>query len=504
MRTRRLSALLLACVLLLTGCAGLSQTDTAPDDTADPAGPTGPAQQQAPDESPLSYGFAYSATAGWNPYTCMEQENRTIFPLLYEGLFEIAPDFTATPVLCESYTMSDDEKTYVFTLNPDARFTDGSLLTTTDVIASYEYAEEDGYYESRFDHIVSYEATDTYTLTVTLDTACGDLPLLLDIPIVKAGTQLRLQPTGSGAYVVQKTPIRLEPSANHWRGAELLFDGEAISLTATSSESDVRDAFELRKIALVCTDPSAGTACVYHSDYELWTCPTTVMVYLGFNLESELFSDAAVRAGITHLIDRDTIISQEFGGFAVAATLPASPLAPCYDRSLAVRYGYDPDAFDLNVTQTEEAVLIVNAGDTSRVNAAKRIVSSLAEAGIHLTVSALPPEQYEEALLYGLYDCYLGEIRLTADFNLEQFFRLYGSARYGIRGHEEALDAAMKMLENAGNAYDLHELIMEEGLLCPILFKNYAVYCARGTFSDVTAGPYNVFYTAPELAPAEE
>lgn len=503
MRTRRLCALLLACVLLLTGCAGFAQTDTAPDDTADPTGPAGPVQQ-VPDAAPLSYGFAYSATAGWNPYTCMEQENRTIFPLLYEGLFEIAPDFTATPVLCRSYTMSDDEKTYVFTLDPDARFTDGSLLTTADVIASYACAEEGGYYESRFDHIVSYEATDLHTLTVTLDTACGDLPLLLDIPIVKAGTQLRLRPTGSGAYTVQNAPVRLAPAASHWRGAGLLFDGETISLTVTASESDVRDAFELRDISLVCTDPTAGTACVYHSDYELWTCPTTVMVYLGFNLDSSLFSDAAVRAGITHLIDRDTIISQEFGGFAVAATLPASPLAPCYDRSLAVRYGYDPDAFDLEVTQTEDATLIVNAGDTARVNAAKRIVAALAEAGIHLTVSALPPEQYEEALLYGNYDCYLGEIRLTADFNLEQFFRLYGSARFGIHGHEEALDAAMKMLENAGNAYDLHKLIMDEGLLCPILFKNYAVYCVRGTFSDVTAGPYNVFYKAPEAAPAEE
>lgn len=503
MNMRRLCALVLACALFLCGCTGLPQPEGTAGSEDAPVGPTG-AAQQSPEATPLCYGFAYSATAGWNPYSCMEQENRTIFPLLYEGLFEVAPDFTASPVLCESYTMSDDEKTYVFQLNPDARFTDGSLLTTTDVIASYEYAEQDGYYESRFDHIASYEATGLHTLTVTLNAACGDLPLLLDIPIVKAGTQLRLRPTGSGAYVVLNAPTRLEPAASRWRDTALLFDGGEISLTATISEADVRDAFELRKIALVCTDPTAGTACVYHSDYELWTCPTTVMVYLGFNQESELFSDAAVRAGITHLIDRDTIISEEFGGFASAATLPASPLAPCYDRSLALRYGYDPACFEAEVNQTEEAILIVNAGDTARLNTAKRIAAALTEVGIHLTVSALPPEQYEQALLYGLYDCYLGEIRLTADFNLEQFFRIYGSARFGIHGHEEALDAAMKMLENAGNAYDLHELVMDEGLLCPILFKNYAVYCARGAFSDVTAGPYNVFYKAPALAPAEE
>ena len=36
------------------------------------------------------------------------------------------------------------------------------------------------------------------------------------------------------------------------------------------------------------------------------------------------------------------------------------------------------------------------------------------------------------------------------------------------------------MLENSGNAYDLHKWVMDKGWICPVLFKSYAVYTTRG------------------------
>ena len=60
-----------------------------------------------------------------------------------------------------------------------------------------------------------------------------------------------------------------------------------------------------------------------------------------------------------------------------------------------------------------------------------------------------------------------------------------------------------KMLENAGNAYDLHKLVMDDGLLCPVLFKSGAIYTVRGIVPDgLTAAPYNLFYRAAQ-APDE-
>ncbi len=501
MLVRRLIAAALAACLLLAGCAGSAQSDT-PDVTEPELSAQSASSAAAPEEAEQhEYGLAYSAEDGWNPYTSRSQENRIVFALLYEGLFEVSPEFEAVPVLCESFTVSDDEKTYVFTLRADARFSDGTALTAADVAASYALAETSDYYAGRFQHIESYTASSAKTVTVTLDTACGSLPLLLDIPIVRSGTGSLPQPTGSGPYVLKSAPVRLESTSSWWQEKELPMGGQTVSLLATTSETEVRDAFELREISLVCTDPNAGTACVYHSDYELWICPTTVMVYLGFNQKSDLFSSALVRAGVTHLIDRDSIVTEEFGGFAASAALPASPLAACYDRALAAQYAYDPDAFTASVP-SEEGTLLVNAGDRARVRAAERIARAMNEAGFAITVKSVSAEEYQTALETGAYDCYLGEIRLTTDFSLEAFLRPDGAAAYGIGGDETALTLNDKLLENAGNAYDLHRQVMEDGLLCPILFKSYAVYCARGAFSNLTAAPYNVFFAAPE--PDEE
>lgn len=503
MKLRRLTALVLVCCLLLAGCGAAGDpvlTTPVEEDAAVPVEPEQIADTAADDTE--AYGLAYSPSDGWNPYTCLSQENRTIFPLLYEGLFEVSPEFTATPVLCESSEMSLDEKTWKFVLRSGACFSDGSAITSSDIVASYELAGASDYYESRFAHISSITATDVRTVTITLDTACGDLPLLLDIPIIKAGTGSRLHPTGSGAYVLATAPLCLEPSDAWWQEKERPFGDAAVTLVAVSDSSEVRDSFELREISLVCTDPTAGTAYVYHSDYELWTCPTTVMVYLGFNCSEGVFADMQLRAGVTWLIDRETLLTEDFAGFGTVATLPASARYAGYDRSLAARYDYDPSAFTAEIPADSTVRLIVNAGDSSRVAAAQDIAEALREAGFAVEVSALAASAYTAALKNGEFDCYLGEIRLTADFSLEEFFKTYGSASYGIGGHKEALDAAMKMLENIGNAYDLHELVMEEGLICPILFQDYAVYCARGAFSGLTAAPYNVFYRA--VTEAEE
>jgi peptide/nickel transport system substrate-binding protein len=490
-RHRRLIAALLASCLLLAACSGTTQTEQTVQVEQTDEVTAAPTETQPTSET-TSAGMAYSVTDGWNPYDALGQENRTIAALLYEGLFEVAPDFTASPVLCADYTATDDLMTYTFKLSSDARFSDGTAVTAADVVASYEIAAESDYYAGRFAHITDYTATDDQTLTVTLDTACGTLPLLLDIPVVKRGTASEAHPTGSGAYVLKTAPLRLEPT-DWWRDLPLPFGDESVSLTAAVDEMEVRDAFEMRSVSVVCTDPAAGAASVYHSDYELWTCPTTVMIYLGFNLESPLFSEETVRAQITHLIDRDSIVGTDFGSFGVAANLPASPLSDCYDRSLAVKYAYDPSEFTASVT-SGTGTLLVNAGDSSRVAAANRIAAALSEVGIDLTVNALTTDAYRTALAEGNFDCYLGEIRLSADFNLESFFQTDGAASYGIGSEEGALALCARMLENEGNAYDLHKYVMDNGLLCPILFKTYAVYTARGAFQTLNAAPYNIFY----------
>jgi hypothetical protein len=49
-------------------------------------------------------------------------------------------------------------------------------------------------------------------------------------------------------------------------------------------------------------------------------------------------------------------------------------------------------------------------------------------------------------------------------------------------------------LANSGNYYTLHQEVLEDGMLCPILMRSYAIFAQRGQFSDLTPARDNVFF----------
>ena len=49
-------------------------------------------------------------------------------------------------------------------------------------------------------------------------------------------------------------------------------------------------------------------------------------------------------------------------------------------------------------------------------------------------------------------------------------------------------------LANHGNFYTLHQTIMEDGRLCPILMRSYAVYATRGLLTGLTPARASGFY----------
>ena len=51
----------------------------------------------------------------------------------------------------------------------------------------------------------------------------------------------------------------------------------------------------------------------------------------------------------------------------------------------------------------------------------------------------------------------------------------------------------LQALENQGNYYTLHQRVMEDGYLCPILFRSYAVYASRGLLTTLQPARDNLF-----------
>lgn len=77
-----------------------------------------------------------------NPVLASSQADRDLTALVYSGLMKTNATGTLVPALAESYTISDDNLIYTFTIRTDARFHDGTPVTADDVIFTLSRIQE--------------------------------------------------------------------------------------------------------------------------------------------------------------------------------------------------------------------------------------------------------------------------------------------------------------------------------------------------------------------------
>lgn len=486
---KRLLILCLALALLLCGC-GANAVPTENTQITDAT--ENPTPEEPVDEG--GFGMSYMPAYGFNPYTCSATINRALFSLMYESLFTVSNQFRAEPLLCRTFTVSDDGMTYRFELVEGVRFSDGTALTAADVVASIQAAQKSSFYAARLSHIWGVTAEGDDTVVVLLDTPYENFCLMLDVPIVKAATVEQTQPIGTGAY--RLTGTRLTRNALWWQPQPLVLDVDIITLNAADDPNEVRDHFEFGGTDLVYCDPNSAAAVGYRCDYEVWEVPTTVMHYIGFNLRSGYFANETLRKGVTFAIDRSVLLNNVYGGYALAASLPCSPQSDLYDFSLSFDYDYDLQAFQAAVHNSgvlesatyEEhtGIFLVCSQDPTRVAAARAVAEVLTAAGLNITVSALDREAYEDALEKHDFDLYFGEVRLTANFNLSEFFTSDGSLNYGSISDAGLAMLCTTALENSGDFVELCRQVMDSARICPVVFKSYVVCVTRGRIATMT------------------
>ncbi len=501
----RFLCILLCCVLLTGIFSGCEATDepyvpTGDGLTWDEGAPNAAVTQ--PKEDPLQeLTLIYYPEVSLNPLLCTDYTNRTILSLLYQGLFTVDRDYTVEPMLCSRYAMSENMRTYTFYLEETATFSDGEPVTAEDVVATLQAAKSSGVYRSRFSKVNSFSVGEDGSVVVKLNTAYENFPLLLDVPILKAEEVELDRPLGTGPYIFTDFGMgaQLTRRSNWWCSApDMVVTASIIKLVEAESVNQIRDEFQFGDLDLVRADTGSDRYADYLCDYELWDSENGIFLYLVFNQESSYFSDSKVRSAMTYGIDRDLLVSEYYKGFARSATLPASPLSPYYNTSLASRYEYDPIAFVSAVQNAnldgETLVMIVNGRDSHRQHVAEAIVDMFAYAGVTVKIQTYSGSNYSYALNNLDYDMYLGQTMLSPNMDLSHFFSTSGNLNYGGIADITAYTLCQQALENHGNYYTLHQTVMEEGLICPILFRSYAVYATRGLLTDLTPARDNVFY----------
>ena len=501
---RRLTAALLAVLLLLAGCANGSETPpTTPSASRDSSSAAG--QEETPrEETAIPFTLAAYPAYSFHPVLAANRANLTLAPLLYEGLFLVDEGFQAVPVLCRSYSSSEDKLVWTFILRAGITFSDGTPLTAVEAAAALELARSPrGRYAQRLNDVVSITG-EGQALTVTLRRPNGSLPLLLDIPIALGEGD---RPAGTGPYVLSGEEELVLAARTGWWQEEKQLPLERIPLHPVSKSEELIYAFDAGDVSLVDVDLMATSAMGYGGNYQTWDYSTTGMIYLGFNLQRGPCRSREVRTALARGVDREAVARESYANHAIPSALPVHPRSSLYQEEAAGRLDYAPEelAGQLEGLRLGEQTLrlVVNTENIAKAAAARLIAYQLEAAGLKVELQQLPFEDYSAALSRGEFDLYLAEVVLTAGFDLDPLLGSGGGMNYGgwWDGETDALLSALRAAPEEGRALAAEALFarLEEQLpILPICFKNGSVLTQWGRLSGLSPVRGNVFYKLEE------
>lgn len=477
-RLRVLLALLLP-ALLLTGCWQEELTED-PEDMLLPSGEEEPPEEKKETVLPERFALPYMPGRSLDPITCADGVQRVAVSLMYEGLFRLDGSFEPQLCLCLSYTHNDDASRYTFALRPDVLFSDGTPLTGRDVKAALDRARDSERYRSRLSGVASVSAEGD-SVTVVLKSPNTALPALLDIPIVKSGTQEAAAPIGTGPYFYaeEETGAYLIANQSWWRGERRPV--ERISLVEASDDAAMLYRFSSHEVQFITADLTGTMAVSTTGSVDCVDAETTLLQYVGCNTSRPPLDSPSLRRALSAGVDRAGVAGAFLSGHGRPAAFPVSPASALYPADLEEAFSLDAFAAALAAggdVPERPLTLLVNAENSFKTAIAEYLAKTWTEGGVPVEVRSLPWEEYAAALAAGDFDLYYGEVRLTADWDLSGLLDPGGALNYGGWSDPEtsrlmAELAGAEEREAAVRALCSH--LKEQAPILPVCFKSTSV-----------------------------
>ncbi len=367
-----------------------------------------------------------------NPITTKNSYVRDVLTNVFESLVTLNSEQKPTGALAESWKVSDDSLEWTFKIRRNVRFHDGVKLTASDAVYTIQTIQNiavDSVYKKNVENIESVEATDNYTLKITLKTPYSFSAELMTFPILSkksysdndfltAETTDNINPIGTGPYRFssyrEKSVIILKEYTKWWksgmptvRGLKIPYIKE-IDVELYKNGISAVKAIQAKNIDVAFIDSKECGDYFGRYDLTVNKYQNKNFEFISLNFTKGATSDAAVRQAISYSIDKPKIINSYLSGRAIASDLPmfSSSWLSNSDSVLSVKNtskaisilkagGWLKNSSGIwfknvnGVYTTLELELLVNSDNALRVKVANKIANQLKAIGIIVTVKSL-------------------------------------------------------------------------------------------------------------------
>ncbi len=346
-----------------------------------------------------------------NPLLATDSASGEIAGWIFDALVAYDKEGRIEPRMVESYRFAD-ERTLIFKLRRDIRWSDGVPFTADDVLFTYRLINSPKIftpYTSEFRYVQSVTAPDPYTVVVkykepyfkaleTWLTAIVPRHILEKEEDIMT-SRFNQHPIGTGPYILKgfeiSKDITLHANPDYFRrrpGIDKIVyhfmpDPSTQFLMLRSHKLDVGGLTPLQLERQIDED--------FRSYYRIYEKLSQSYTYLGFNLKVKKFQDPRVREALSLAIDRQELVDILFFGHGRVCNGPFMPGTFAYNdnikaprpdlkkaRSLLEAAGYDrshPLTFEI----------VTNSNNPIRVYATQIIQHQLARAGVKVRIRTM-------------------------------------------------------------------------------------------------------------------
>ena len=398
------------------------------------------------------YRHLESDPATLDPIVTNEEFGLRVEEMIFRPLVGIDRDRRFVPGLARSWSASSDGLVYDFRLDPDARWEDGSPVTSADVAYTIDRIRDPKVpavnWRWGFEDVTAVETPDAQSVLVRFRRPYAERLLAFAVPIVAAASASRpadaaRKPFGTGPYRLESweanqkiTLVRRADAPASAAFARVVFrivPDAAVRLRAgTRGELDE---FKINR------DQRGGAARSpdFTAANQIWKVPYPSVSVLVWNFKNPLFADRRVRIALSHAWPRADAARQLYPPDGAALLTgpylpgtqenPPGLSPPSWDPEIAGRmldeagFRRGPDGIRRSGSRRLAFEILYPSGYTMYANIAEVLRGAYEKIGVALTQRTIDWAAYTQRISAGEFDTELGGITfLPPNPDLYEYF----------------------------------------------------------------------------------